>query len=39
MTSSNGSDGAGHVAGGGGYDMNMQSTKSFAAQLMRDFVA
>lgn len=23
----------------GGYDMNMQSTKSFAAQLMRDFVA
>uniref|UniRef100_A0A0E0F2S2 Homeobox domain-containing protein n=1 Tax=Oryza meridionalis TaxID=40149 RepID=A0A0E0F2S2_9ORYZ len=42
MTSSNGSDGAGHVAGGGGgggYDMNMQGTKSFAAQLMRDFVA
>ncbi|TVU26777.1 hypothetical protein EJB05_29338, partial [Eragrostis curvula] len=29
------SDSAGH--GGGGYDM--QSTKSFAAQLMRDFVA
>ncbi|XP_066339295.1 BEL1-like homeodomain protein 1 [Miscanthus floridulus] len=24
---------------GGGYDINMQSTKSFAAQLMRDFVA
>uniref|UniRef100_A0A0E0MCQ3 Homeobox domain-containing protein n=1 Tax=Oryza punctata TaxID=4537 RepID=A0A0E0MCQ3_ORYPU len=44
MSSSNGSDGGSHgVAGGGGggggYDMNMQSTKSFAAQLMRDFVA
>jgi hypothetical protein len=24
---------------GSGYDMNMQSTKSFSAQLMRDFVA
>ncbi|KAF0889262.1 hypothetical protein E2562_022510 [Oryza meyeriana var. granulata] len=40
MSSSNGSDSAGHgVAGAGGYDMNMQSTKSLAAQLMRDFVA
>ncbi|CAM0874558.1 unnamed protein product [Alopecurus aequalis] len=34
--SSNGADSGGAAAG---YDMNMQTTKSFAAQLMRDFVA
>ncbi|KAL5203576.1 hypothetical protein ABZP36_008447 [Zizania latifolia] len=40
MSSSNGNDSAGHgVAAAAGYDMNMQGTKSFAAQLMRDFVA
>ncbi|KAL6870925.1 hypothetical protein ACP4OV_014773 [Aristida adscensionis] len=40
MGSSSAGDSGGHgVAAGGGYDMNMQSTKSFAAQLMRDFVA
>lgn len=38
MGSSAGSDGGSH-GGASGYDMNMQSTKSFAAQLMRDFVA
>ncbi|CAL4989509.1 unnamed protein product [Urochloa decumbens] len=32
-------DSGGHGSSAGGYDMNMQSTKSFAAQLMRDFVA
>ncbi|CAO2153176.1 unnamed protein product [Urochloa humidicola] len=36
-SSAGGADSGSH--GGGGYDMNMQSTKSFAAQLMRDFVA
>ncbi|CAO2143351.1 unnamed protein product [Urochloa humidicola] len=36
-SSGTGGDSGSH--GGGGYDMNMQSTKSFAAQLMRDFVA
>ncbi|KAF7048300.1 hypothetical protein CFC21_057094 [Triticum aestivum] len=35
--SSNGADSGG--SGAAGYDMNMQTTKSFAAQLMRDFVA
>jgi hypothetical protein len=34
--SSNGADSGGAAAG---YDMNMQTTKSFAAQLMGDFVA
>lgn len=38
MGSSASGDGGSH-GGAGGYDMNMQSTKSFAAQLMRDFVA
>uniref|UniRef100_A0A0A8XQ66 Uncharacterized protein n=1 Tax=Arundo donax TaxID=35708 RepID=A0A0A8XQ66_ARUDO len=38
MDSSTASDSGSHGAAGG-YDMNMQSTKSFAAQLMRDFVA
>ncbi|CAM0144477.1 unnamed protein product [Urochloa decumbens] len=38
MGSSAAGDSASH-GGAGGYDMNMQSTKSFAAQLMRDFVA
>ncbi|XP_062181953.1 BEL1-like homeodomain protein 1 [Phragmites australis] len=38
MGSSTTSDSGSHGAAGG-YDMNMQSTKSFAAQLMRDFVA
>ncbi|CAN6380633.1 unnamed protein product [Urochloa humidicola] len=36
MGSSAAGDSSSHA---GGYDMNMQSTKSFAAQLMRDFVA
>nr|CAB3490976.1 unnamed protein product [Digitaria exilis] len=41
MGSSNGGggDSGSHGGAAGGYDMNMQSTKSFAAQLMRDFVA
>ncbi|CAD6343246.1 unnamed protein product [Miscanthus lutarioriparius] len=34
-----GADSGSHGGAGGGYDINMQSTKSFAAQLMRDFVA
>uniref|UniRef100_A0A0E0F9N8 Homeobox domain-containing protein n=1 Tax=Oryza meridionalis TaxID=40149 RepID=A0A0E0F9N8_9ORYZ len=34
-----GSDGGGAPVTTAGYDMNMQSTKSLAAQLMRDFVA
>ncbi|EMS58079.1 BEL1-like homeodomain protein 1 [Triticum urartu] len=36
-----GGDDKGRPGGSGaaGYDMNMQTTKSFAAQLMRDFVA
>jgi hypothetical protein len=34
--SSNGADNGGATAG---YDMNMQTTKSFAAQLMGDYVA
>ncbi|KAJ1274411.1 hypothetical protein BS78_05G059900 [Paspalum vaginatum] len=38
MGSTTAGDSGGH-GGAGGYDMNMQSTKSFAAQLMRDFVA
>jgi hypothetical protein len=38
MGSSTAGDSGSH-GGAGGYDMNMQSTKSFAAQLMRDFVA
>ncbi|RLM58239.1 BEL1-like homeodomain protein 1 [Panicum miliaceum] len=38
MSSSTAGDSGSH-GGAGGYDMNMQSTKSFAAQLMRDFVA
>jgi len=38
MGSSTAGDRGSH-GGAGGYDMNMQSTKSFAAQLMRDFVA
>ncbi|XP_062197425.1 BEL1-like homeodomain protein 7 [Phragmites australis] len=38
MGGSTAGDSASHGAAGG-YDMNMQSTKSFAAQLMRDFVA
>ncbi|KAG8088985.1 hypothetical protein GUJ93_ZPchr0011g28336 [Zizania palustris] len=39
MSSSNASDSAGHGVATANYDMNLQSTKSFAAQLMRDFVA
>ncbi|KAG0528843.1 hypothetical protein BDA96_05G047500 [Sorghum bicolor] len=38
-TTTAGTDSGSHGASAGGYDMNMQSTKSFAAQLMRDFVA
>jgi len=39
MGSSAAGDSGSNGGAAGGYDMNMQSTKSFAAQLMRDFVA